>query len=498
MATVSIAGALALEDSAKAAGWTEERLLDLAGTNLANAIAAFFPHKGRIIGYLGKGHNAGDALVALKILRDHQGWEIALRGTTRRSEMAPLDRKKWDELGPIEMLVEAPVISTEDHPLVLLDGILGTGAKGPPRGISADLAKEMNLLRLNHGARTAAIDSPTGVDADCGEAHEGAVVADITFMIGNSKTGLLLGKAVDYTGALAIVEVPPLASSEPSAMELIAPQQMDFAKSPRPFDFHKGEAGRVAVLAGSPHYTGAAVLAATGALKGGAGLITLFIPEAAKIEVSAKCPPEIIIHAYQDPRELMDTRFDALVVGCGLGKLEDPDATWILEILSRVQSPTVIDADALNLIASRDALGILKEHHVITPHPGEFDRLAPELRALSREEACRRFSTTTPATLLLKGSRTLVSANGKPLFVNSTGSPAMATGGQGDLLAGVIGARLARGDHPMEAAALSAWVCGRAAEIALNHAATSEDSLTPSEVASHLGAAFNDWRASRR
>jgi NAD(P)H-hydrate epimerase len=142
--------------------------------------------------------------------------------------------------------------------------------------------------------------------------------------------------------------------------------------------------------------------------------------------------------------------------------------------------------------------GILAERHVITPHPGEFARLAPDLAGMSRETAARSFADRVPATLLLKGSRTLVTRAGHPLWCNSTGSPGMATGGQGDLLAGVIGARLAVGDSPLEAAALSAWLCGRAAETALGERGISEESLTPSDVACRLGGAFLDWKSARR
>ena len=141
---------------------------------------------------------------------------------------------------------------------------------------------------------------------------------------------------------------------------------------------------------------------------------------------------------------------------------------------------------------------ILGQNHVITPHPGEFRRLAPDLANLPRESAAREFADRFPAVLLLKGGRTLVTQRNQPLWCNSTGSPGMATGGQGDLLAGVIGARLAIGDAPLEAAALSAWICGRSAEIALAEAGLSEESLTPGDVAMRLGAAFHDWRTSMR
>jgi NAD(P)H-hydrate epimerase len=160
--------------------------------------------------------------------------------------------------------------------------------------------------------------------------------------------------------------------------------------------------------------------------------------------------------------------------------------------------PTVVDADALNFVAGSGEADFFTDRHILTPHPGEFARLAPDLVTLPREEAARRFIDRGSATLLLKGCRTLVTRRGEPLWCNSTGTPAMATGGQGDLLAGVIGARLAIGDSPLEAAQLGAWICGRSAEIALDEKSLSEESLTPSDVLRFLGAAFRDWKTSCR
>jgi len=317
-------------------------------------------------------------------------------------------------------------------------------------------------------------------------------------MIANAKRGLLAGHAAHATGALAVVPVEALTAAGTGDMELISPQTMEFGKSRRPFDFHKGLAGRVTVLAGSTQYPGAAVLAATGALRGGAGLVTLYVPHQAAPVIAAKCPPEIIVCGYATPAEVKNSDFDALVIGCGIGGVDAATAASLLEIIADSPAPAVIDADALNLLARTGLSGILAKRHVITPHPGEFRRLAPDLDGQPRELAARAFADRHPATLLLKGCRTLVTRCGHPLWCNATGHPGMATGGQGDLLAGVIGARLAIGDPPPHAAALAAWLCGRSAEIALNSPDISQESLTPSDVARHLGGAFHDWQEARR
>lgn len=498
MAVVTRPGMRAVENAALAAGWTEEQLLDLAGTRLGHALGRFFPHPGTVIGYLGKGHNAGDTLVALRVLRDHYGWEIAARSAFATAECAPLTQAKWRESSIASPLDCPPMWQDLKRPLLLLDGLVGIGAEGALRDPLLKLAAEVEWLRQHAGARVAAVDLPSGVDPDTGEISPGAVTADVTFMIGCPKEGLLMSHAVNSVGSLALVPLEILATPGQGEIALISPQEMDIGKSPRPYDFHKGMAGKVAVIAGSERYPGAAVLAATGALRGGAGLVTLYVPKEVVAVIAAKCPPEIIVRGFSSPRELRDLKCDAVVIGCGIGELDAAVGSELLDWLEQSVMPTVIDADALNLIAKSGRFGIFKEHDILTPHLGEFARLAPDLAGLPREAAARAFAERFPATLLLKGGRSLIARAGQPLWCNATGSPGMATGGQGDLLAGVIGARLAGGDPPLEAAALGAWLCGRASEIALNDSGLSEESLTSSDTARHLGAAFGDWKSASR
>jgi NAD(P)H-hydrate epimerase len=437
--------------------------------------------------------------VALRILRDKFGWDIAARSAFPLSECAPLTRKKWDETGIAHPLEHPPECNDLKRPLLLLDGLLGSGSRGELRQPLLQLTREIATLRRQAGARVAAVDIPSGIDPDSGKTSPDAVHADITFMIGNAKLGLLRGQAASATGALAVVPVAPLTVSRTTPYEIISPQTLDFAKAPRPFDFHKGMAGRVAIVAGSRTYTGAAVLAACGALRGGAGLVTLFVPSAVRQLIASSCPPELIVRETGNPREVLDFRHDSLVIGCGLGEMDSMAEAGLLDLIRNSKAPTVVDADALNLLARTGSLGLLSPRHVLTPHPGEFARLAPDLADVPREEAARRFSAERCAgILLLKGCRTLVTQRGAALWCNSTGTPAMATGGQGDLLAGVIGARLALGEPPMEAAALSAWLCGRAAEIAMQDRNTSEESLVPGDLLRCLGGAFEDWRSSSR
>lgn len=493
MSAVTASEMRSLEDAAIQAGATEERLMETAGEQLAHAVSCFFPEPGTIIAYLGKGHNAGDALVALRFLRDRYHWRIGIRPAFPAEGWAPLTRVKGHELGAVESFHAIPPWRTTERPLVLLDGLLGIGAKGALREPLIALSREMAWLRDHVGAKVAAIDLPSGIDGDLGDILPEAVAADVTFMIGAAKRGLLFEHAANATGALAIVEVEALTPETGGDFELISPATLNAGSKPRLYNFHKGQAGRVGILAGSVTYSGAAVLAATGALRGGAGLITIHAPADAVAPIAAKCPPEVIVRSCADPRELLELNYDSLVIGCGL-HVDDPGfRSHVLRCIAKTDLPTVIDAEALNLLAESGDLTLLKRNHLLTPHPGEFSRLAPDLKGTPREHAARIFADRTEATLLLKGCRTLVTRRGESLWFNPTGTPAMATGGQGDFLSGVIGALLASGHPAVQASCLGAWTCGRAAERALLDPRQSPESLLPTDLASHLGGAFRDW-----
>jgi hydroxyethylthiazole kinase-like uncharacterized protein yjeF len=501
MSAITVSAMRELEQAAMACGWSEEALMDLAGRRLAAAISDFFPIPGHVVGYLGKGHNAGDALVALRWLREEFGWHVSVRPAYPIEELAPLTRSKWLSAGLLDCHCEPPSALDFRRPLVLLDGLLGIGAVGSLRQPLLQLAKEMAVLRERYGAKVAAIDVPSGTDPDSGEAHAGGVVADITFMIGAAKIGLLEARAASTAGALAIVPVEPLSSADEERtgqLALICPQSLSVGKAPRPFDFHKGLAGRVGILAGSAKYAGAAALSAMGALRGGAGLVTLHVPREASDRVSQQVSAEVIVLPCDNPAQLLEAGYDALAIGPGLGAIAEAFGDGLEKLIAHTQLPTVLDADALNFLAASNKLGLLKANHLLTPHPGEFRRLAPDLAELSREQAARSFATRWPCTLLLKGSRTLVIRGEETLWCNATGTPGMACGGQGDVLSGVIAARLAAGLDVVSAAATGAWLCGRAAERAIARSGQADESLTPSDLAGHFGGAFTDWRDGRR
>lgn len=487
MSVVTVAEMREIERKAMAAGISEVELMARAGEALGHTIGRAFPETGLAVAYIGKGHNGGDALIALRVLRDSYGWGIAVRAAFPQEEWAELTKAQLGGLIPDEK------IQAHAGSMLLLDGLLGIGAKGAPRGAIAGLIAEMALLRETRGAVIAAVDLPSGTDPDRGEIFPGAVIADATFMIGAAKRGLLLGNAADATGSLYLVLVDGLEAVNGGEMEMISPQSISFGKSPRPFDFHKGRAGRVAIVAGSLRYTGAALLSTVGAIRAGGGLVTLHAPSAACDAIRSRLPLEVMLSPCDDPSILLTEKYDALVIGPGLGKMAGGFADGLEQLISHTKVPTVIDADALALLSERGIKpGSL---HVLTPHPGEFASLAPGLSGLSREDAARGFVSETEAVLLLKGARSIIAKGGSPVRMNSTGTPAMSNGGQGDLLSGVIGALLAGGMQPFDAASLGAWLCGRAAEISLSENGCP---VTASDTAGYLGVALRDWRRGGR
>lgn len=493
MTFVTAAEMRSLEEASFRRGVSAEALMDLAGLGIARRLIDHFPSPGQAIAYIGKGNNGGDALVALRHLRA-AGWQVAIRAAYPELEWTILSRRKLRELGdpPASTPFEA---GAGDGPRLLLDGLLGIGAKGALRPPLAVLAAEMSRLRDHHGAVIAAIDLPSGLDADTGEG--GDFTADLTLTIGAPKQGLATEAGISKAGRILLVPLAELTPAEDGAIRFFCPESFPGLLGPRPHDFHKGRAGRLGILAGSPGMCGAAVLCATAAVRTGAGLVTLHAGEDFLPALAAPMPPEVMVRISVDPvGEAFGAGHDALVIGPGSGNA--PEA-WHASLLDQLESstlPALLDADALNLLAASRRTGLLRPEHLITPHPGEFRRLAPDLADPGRDrmQAAAAFVARHPCTLLLKGTRTLVAAPGVVTRFNPTGHAGMASGGQGDVLAGVAGALLAGGMTGPDAASLAAWLCGRAAERAL-----AEGPFTPaSATLRHLGGAILDWQQRRR
>ncbi len=499
----------ALEERAFTDGIQAASLMDEAGAKIAAAVVNFFPGPGHCVVHFGKGHNGGDALVAARHLADW-GWSLELVPAFERSRWSALTERKFAALptsAQTSAQTSAPTCGPTSalrrarSPLVVLDGLLGIGAGGPLREPIAGAARAINRLHADANAQVFAIDLPTGLDARTGAADPDAVRADFTLTIGFAKNGLLADCATRFVGRLAVLPLTDLSARlalDPARPAVATGDSLAGVLPRRGFDMHKGDFGRVAVIAGSPGLIGAALMSSEACVRAGAGLVTLFVTREIYPLVAGSAIPEVMVRPINSYLEILDTRCDVVALGPGLGQARHRE---ILELLVHVPQPMVVDADALNTLAGAgsflDLLNSAAGPRLLTPHPGEMARLDPASAAGSREDTVGRFITGCAHTLLLKGARTLVGERGKPLSFNSTGSPGMASGGMGDVLTGVCAA-LAGARLPLyDAARLGAWVCGRAAELAIYGGAESEESLTAGSVLDGLGAAFKELRARR-
>jgi ADP-dependent NAD(P)H-hydrate dehydratase / NAD(P)H-hydrate epimerase len=492
---VSAAAMRAAEEAAFSSGVEVEALMDRAGAGVADAVRQFFPQAGTAIVFAGKGHNGGDALVAAALLKQ-AGWDIDLRLVFPEEDGAELTRKKLKALNETQVTVTRPLPhllrrqSTVAPTLIVLDGILGLGAKHLLREPVRTAAQEINRLRREKNAFVFAVDLPTGLDGDTGEADPDCVVADCTITIGFAKHGLVMDDAINFVGRLEIVALSDLTIAASPANDLVASAHSLRGLLPRrKFSVYKNDFGRIGVVAGSPGFVGAALMTTEGALRAGAGLVELFVPRDLYLIVASAAPAEAMVKGIRSYRELLEEKIDVWALGPGLGKGEAKD---LLKVIERATAPMVLDADGLNIVSGDvEVLKRCAGPRLVTPHPGEMRRLFDSGK-MSRAGTAKNFTDSFPVTLLLKGARTIVAERDRPLSYNSTGNPGMATGGMGDVLTGVCAGLLGQGMSLYDAARIGAWLCGRAAEIAIFDRGESEQSLLPRDVTENLGAAFTE------
>lgn len=475
------------EDEAFSRGVSAARLMDIAGRGIARCIGQFFPAPATCIAWCGKGNNAGDALVAARYLKAW-GWKIQTRFTHSPNQLSPLALRQMEQLGSVD------TDSPRRGPLVVLDGLLGIGASGELRQGIAEAVAEINRLRREEGAFVVALDIPTGLNGDTGEAGSVCIQADLTVTMGFAKQGLLADTAANYVGRLAVVELRELetpANADPA--ELATPALLKGRFPPRDFDTHKGNHGRIGIIAGSPGFYGAARLCSAGAVAAGGGLVSLFAGPEAYDALSTSLIPEVMVQRVDWLTDVLDERLDVLAIGPGIGFDRSRE---VLSIIQSARIPVIIDADALTIVSRnpsilRNAAG----PRLLTPHPGEFERMDPGGKG-DRRSRLEAFVKARPVTLLLKGARTVIGAAGRPVVFNTTGNPGMGTGGMGDVLTGVCAALCARpgGDDMVSTAAIAAWACGRSAEVAIFEKGESPESLRATHVLENLGNAFRQLR----
>jgi NAD(P)H-hydrate epimerase len=465
-------------------------LMETAGRAVAQVLVAELPTAatGGVLVAAGAGNNGGD------------GWVIAraLHATGIPVWVAAVDPKTDDAidnraLARLDGVRELGREEAWPQAAVAVDALLGTGAAGPAKGEVLALAQRV----AEYGAPILAVDGPTGLDLTSGEAH-GPVHAQLTVTFGGPRRGHLLSR--EWCGKVVVVDIgfPPADTAWP----VLVTDAWAAARLPRLMpQMHKGDRGRVCVIGGADGMSGAALHAARAALAAGAGLVKLVAARETIAAAQASLPDLLTVESslleQLEPAAVEALEWaDAVVLGPGLGR-EPRDArkSFLADALSRRQLPTVLDADALHLVTP-ESLTPSPRPLVLTPHLGEFRALGGN--ALADEAANDRWSAAARAaaklrcTVLLKGVPTVVADLRGPEHVVASGNPGLATGGSGDLLAGFIGAFLARGTAPAEAAALGAHALGRAAEQGARQ--WTARSLRPADVLAALPDVWRAWK----
>lgn len=525
MKSASVSEIRRYDEQAIATAWTPgtprrgDEIMRIAATQLAafvHDVASRMPARPDIIAVCGKGNNGGDTRLAAEAL--------SARGYATRIVPVPDD----------PAVRALPPVDAFPSPCIVLDGILGIGLTGAPRHAAATAIAFVNALGQRPGTLVVAVDIPSGLEADTGRfaAPDAVVRADFTVSMGLPKRCFAHPEALACCGSVRVVPiagpaVPESANPGDSAEpEIFTEADCTRLLNPRrAWDAYKGSFGRVRLLAGSTAYPGAAVLAACGALRGGAGLTVAHAP-APCVPALVAAAPELIVRGYDAPA-LTETVLpeilrqiepgDVLAVGPGLSP-EAWEAVRILLVVGSVQSyddwlavrerhaygtnidalvadashfhfsalrGAVFDADALNAVAPLETA--LPPNCVLTPHPGEAARLlgCPVAEVTGdRMGALRRLVDRSGSVVVLKGAGTLVGAPGKPVTLIPAGNPGMAKGGSGDVLCGIIAALLAQGLEPYAAACVGAYRHACAADAALlRHSCRS---LLPSDLLAAL------------
>ena len=456
-------------------------LMERAGAAVVKAIVERFaePASKGVLVIAGKGNNGGDGFVVGRLLRQ-QGVSCEIALLVKRNEIASdaaHNLEAYLTAGGKVVDIDAARLSLLNNSIagkgLLVDAILGTGTKNEIRGVYADAIRAVN----GSGLPIVAVDIPSGLNADNGTPLGVCIQADMTVALGYPKLGQVIHPAVGYVGELVVADIgiEPAAVTEvaPTA-ELLTPEQVGPLVPVRRADSHKGTYGHVVVIAGSRGKTGAAILASRACMRAGAGLTTLAAPRSLN-NVFASAMIEVMTEPLRDTaeeeiesltddewRRLLERKTVALFgPGIGVTNCTRNNLRWLLRHLS---IPWVIDADGLNNLALD--IGRLRQARtapILTPHPGEMARLiGKDARDVNEDRigVARAFATEHCCYVVLKGARTVLATPAGKISINPTGNPGMASGGMGDVLAGILAALLAQGLSPEEAMKLAVYLHG--------------------------------------
>lgn len=513
MKLVTVAEMRAIEKEADASGLSYAQMMENAGLGLADVVDRLFgssENQRVVVGLVGTGNNGGDTLVALAALA-LAGWKALACLVRDRGADALVDRLREAGGEVLNCEGDAGMQQLRDalgDADVLLDGVLGTGAKLPLKpeitAVLAAVAEYCPFLTV------VAVDCPSGVDCDSGEAAKETIPADVTVCMAAVKAGLLKFPAFSLAGRIEVVgigleeDIPTWAAIQRRVIS--APDVIEALPERGP-ESHKGTFGTAMVAAGSLNYTGAALLAGKAAYRAGAGLVRLAVPGAIHAALAGHLPEATWLLLPHEMGVISEDAFDvlsknlegvtALLVGPGLG-LEDTTAGFIRRLASgksmraargaigfvtgaaapaaneasHALPPLVMDADGLKLLARLpDWPKLLPANTILTPHPGEMSVLTglpvAEIQA-DRAGTAARFAQEWGQVVILKGAVTVIAEPGGQAAFIPVATPALARAGTGDVLAGLVAGLLAQGMKPFEAAWAGAWIHAQAGVSAAN------------------------------
>ncbi len=470
------------------------RLMDNAGRGAGRVLSDLvggFPGE-KIVVLCGKGNNGGDGFVIADLAASAgasvSAFLLAPADQVTGDARYHLDRARKNGL-EVEEIIESRDLERIRFALsdtsAAVDALLGTGIRGGPRGI---VAGAIDTLR-DAACPILAVDVPSGLDADTGRADGPCAAATRTVTFGLPKIGQFRFPGRSLCGTLHCVDIglPRAAvNAEEVNVQLAAAYGCAALLTQRPPDAHKGDCGRVVILAGSMGFTGAAVLSAQGALRSGAGLVRVGIPESLNDILEVKLTeamthplPEVrkprclALRARGDIRRLV-AEADCVAMGPGLGTHRET-VELVRRIVQDIQAPLVLDADGINALSGApECLKMRSAPTVVTPHPGEFARLAGLCTEAIRSDpigSAQTFAGEAEVIVVLKGAPSVVAVPGGCTYVNPSGNAGMASGGSGDVLTGIIAALIGQGLDPETAACLGVYMHGLAGDLCAERAA---------------------------
>jgi len=419
----------------------------------------------RVLLLVGTGDNGGDALYA--------GAALARRGAVVSALL--LDERRAHVDGLSALLAAGGRVVTEFPAAVdlIVDGLLGIGGSGPLRGPALDFVGQLDALSPR--PPVIAVDVPSGVSVDTGDVAGPAVRADVTVTFGVLKPALVVGPAAPYAGQVELVDIGLRPAADP-ALRIAEAEDIDEWWLHPNQSSDKYSRGVVGLATGSPAYPGAALLSTAGALAGPAGMVRYAGPA---YSVVATLHPSVVV----TPKVSGAGRVQAWT--CGSGISDDQRAHDEVRAVLAAPVPIVLDADAITMMVDGTLAPALRARTaptVLTPHDGEFKRLAGAAPGEDRVGAALNLAAWTRSVVLLKGDRTIIAAPDGEAWVNPTGTPALATAGSGDVLGGLLGSLLAAGLPPVRAAVAAAYLHG----LAGREAAATRGSITSADIAAAL------------